>query len=113
MTTTRWQHSVVLTRKMQRSGNSMRIALTAPQQQQQHNGDDDANAIMQWHLSFMIIDCAPLWRWLMLEVAMVFVIVGGCIFFRRRQWRPLTTATARVDKGKGGLGRGDEGVPAA
>jgi hypothetical protein len=81
VTTTRWQHSVVLTRKMQRSGNSMRIALTAPQQQQQHNGDDDANAIMQWHLSFMIIDCAPLWRWLMLEVAMVFVIVGGCIFF--------------------------------
>ncbi len=33
-------------------------------------------------------------------------------FFRRRQWRPLTTAMARVDKGKGGLGRGDEGVPA-
>jgi len=44
---------------------------------------------------------------------MVFVIVGGCVFFQRRQWRSLTKATARADKGKSGRGCGDEGVPEA
>ena len=44
---------------------------------------------------------------------MAFVIVGGCIFFQRRQWQSLTMAMARADKGKGGRGCGDEGVPAA